>query len=151
MKQRRFTLMTTLGFVVLSLVISPVSDLSESGCDPERFLTSFLATHRRVIQTHPVKVVVEPWKGEHHVYGVFLVPDTFRNKPPILVNIKAVGSYCGTGYSPNKRIDGIWAPDGYFMVKQLVRTRSVLWSTLQGNVFVLKNPENWVLMYGASD
>lgn len=144
MKKHPLTvLITTLGLVVLFLAADPAPYLSKSGCDPE----SFLATHRPLSQIHPVKVVVEPWKGEHHVYGVFLVPDTFRDKPPILVTIKTVGSYCGTGYTPNKSIDGILAPDGFFMMKQMIRTRSVLWSILQGNFPKLADPQNWVLTF----
>lgn len=125
----------------ISVLTEPLTHPSDLQCDVE----AFLSNPRQTLQVHAIKVVVRPWLGEHNVYGIFVVPDQFS--PKMLLNVKTIGSYCGQLYVPNKRIDGIPAPAGTFLLKHYIRTRAVLQSILKGNLNQLTQLDNWTLFY----
>jgi hypothetical protein len=92
---------------------------------------------------HPQKVVVRPWKGRHHVFGVFELPENVPNSSPFKVHIPGVGTFCG---SLNVRKGGRFstaAGSGKQMYVGYLRTRTALWVTARGKYSQLRHPSNW--------
>ena len=42
-------------------------------------------TDRKAHEIRATQVVVQPWLGKHHVYGIFLVPSRYRHNRKYLV------------------------------------------------------------------
>ena len=87
----------------------------------------------------PTKIVIQPWKGRHHVYAEFplpsqgyLVNDRFR------VNIGNLGDFCG-GVSSSDN------PGAKPVAIARLRTRTTLWLIAQGQLNALKQAQNWQL------
>lgn len=88
----------------------------------------------------PSKIVIQPWKGRHHVYAEFTLPpkgylinDQFR------LALEPLGDFCG-GVSTQK-IPG--EQKGVAIAR--LRTRTALWLIAQGKLGALYQPENWQL------
>jgi hypothetical protein len=99
-------------------------------------------------QTHAAAVIVRPWRGAHHVFGIFVLPDRFQPGNSGRLTIQ------GTNFEKNERIfyrgtrkSGVQAPPGYYVIKVYVRTRAALGLMLQGKLGKLNHPCNWVLRY----
>jgi hypothetical protein len=88
----------------------------------------------------PNKIVIQPWKGRHHVYAEFVLPpqgylinDQFR------INLDSLGDFCG-GISA---VPGEPGQNGTAIAR--LRTRTTLWLIAQGKLDALSKPENWQL------
>ena len=89
----------------------------------------------------PTKIVIQPWKGRHHVYAEFPLPnqhyfvnDRFR------VNMGKLGDFCGgvgVASSDNPGVKSV-------AIARL-RTRTTLWLIAQGQLNALKQAQNWQL------
>lgn len=87
----------------------------------------------------PSKIVIQPWKGRHHVYAEFPLPsqgyfvsDRFR------LNLGNLGDFCG-GVSASGR------PDLPPVAIARLRTRTTLWLIAQGQLNALNQAQNWQL------
>jgi len=97
---------------------------------------------------HPSKVVVEPWRGQHHVYGIFQIPGGHLNDKLLKVEIPGSKTYCGIlAYGGTASIDGVNAKPGHYLMKGMLNTRFALQLILQGKEEQLKQPQNWNLGY----
>lgn len=88
----------------------------------------------------PNKIVIEPWKGRHHVYAEFEVPsEGYLVNHQFRVNLDSLGDFCG-GIStlPNE-------PGQKSIAIARFRTRTALWLIAQGKLNALNQPENWQL------
>ena len=86
----------------------------------------------------PTKIVVQPWKGRHHVYAEFPLPsqgyyvnDRFR------VNLGNLGGFCGG-------VTSVDNPTQPVAIARL-RTRTALWLISQGQLNALNQAQNWKL------
>lgn len=89
----------------------------------------------------PSKVVIQPWRGRHHVYAEFdLPPQGYLINNQFRVNLDALGDFCGgisalPSSEPGKNGRAI----AHF------RTRTALWLIAQGKLNALNQPDNWQL------
>ena len=96
--------------------------------------------------THPVKIVVEPWKGEHHIYGIFQIPEGYSHKDVFTVKIPNTATFCGL-FMDADDFAGVVPKPGYYLVKGFFRTRIALSIIFQGKGSELKNSQNWTAGY----
>lgn len=97
------------------------------------------------------KVVVRPWFGRHHVYGIFAVPDRFIQRrysailavddfeAPIIRNLIPQKAY----------IDASLARSGHYLERAYVPTRVALWFLFTGRFGNLRTPCHWHLAFDA--
>jgi hypothetical protein len=97
------------------------------------------------LRFHPIKIVAEPWRGEHNVYAIFAVPLQYKDsgyRSKLLIK----GSNTVWGVSPaNERLYGLTVPEGHFLVLGFFRTRLALLYLVSGRFGDLKDPCNWTL------
>lgn len=99
--------------------------------------------------THPDKIVIEPWRGEHHVYAIFMIPGGYVNDKLFTVTIKGVGTFCGQlNFGGTTVAYGVVAKPGHYLMKALFLTRAAIWLIAQGKKDELKQPLNWRVGYG---
>ncbi|NJM72122.1 MAG: hypothetical protein HC862_19140 [Scytonema sp. RU_4_4] len=98
--------------------------------------------------THPHKIIVEPWRGEHHVYAIFMIPGGYLNDKLFTVTIKGAGTFCGEfNFAGTTVADGVYAKPGHYLMKALFKTRIAVWLIAQGKKDELKQPRNWRVGY----
>ncbi|MDF5713397.1 MAG: hypothetical protein PUP93_05795 [Rhizonema sp. NSF051] len=135
--------------VILLLVLSTLTilylwtPLDDSDCNVE----SFLASKTETYQVQATKVVVKPWLGEHHVYGIFIVPDEYKEAPFFVLTVKGIGSDCERPFGHFQNFEGITALPGTHIIRDYIRTRTALRIILQGMYTQVKEPQNWTLTY----
>lgn len=133
--------------LVLSLNIFIIFDswlsVNDVDCDARDFLTS----QTPKLQIHATKVVVEPWLGEHHVYGIFIVPDRYKETPFFILTVKGVGSACEKPFGTLENIDGIFAMPGTHIIRDYIRTRTAIRLIVKGLYNQLNDKYNWTLTY----
>jgi len=99
------------------------------------------------IEAHASKTVVQPWRGPHHVYGLFLVPNQSVKIKRYAVTISVEGAlyYCmwiEKSLRPTSEVGS-----GGYLVRQYLPTRVALWFLLNGLIDDLRNPKNWALVF----
>jgi hypothetical protein len=99
------------------------------------------------LQFHPIKVVAEPWRGNHNVYGIFAVPLQYkeiyeRSRSILLVKGSDTGWYVTI---TDGRKYGETIPEGHFLLIGFFRTRLALWYWLNGKFADLQQACNWTL------
>jgi hypothetical protein len=126
----------------LSIIILwwPVND---SDCNFE----AFLASKNPKFQVQAAKVVVHPWLGRHHVYGIFMIPDKYKQSPFFVVEVQGAGIYCSKQFGYKKNFDGIFAEPETYLVRKFIRTRATLRLILQGLYFQVNDKQNWTLTF----
>jgi hypothetical protein len=95
---------------------------------------------------HPVKVVVDPWQGRHHVYGIFMVPTPQLYRAYAVIRITGSGLYCGGVSHPARQFDDVVASPGHYVIKGFLRTRTSFWLMSKGARSKLADPNNWQLV-----
>ncbi len=101
------------------------------------------------VTVQALKVVVEPFSGRHHVYGIFALPETYRPGEAVLLSVAGAGRYCDTAEFAGYALDGVSAPAGHYLMRDHIRTRTALGLLLFGAGAELRQPRNWVLRYAA--
>lgn len=109
--------------------------------------TAFLESKIKKFQVQATKVVVQPWRGEHQVYGIFMVPDKYKRTPFFVLTIKDAVSDCSKPFGYRQNFDDIFAEPGTHLVRNYIRTRIALRLILQGLYSQLNNPQNWTLTF----
>ena len=89
----------------------------------------------------PSKIVVQPWKGRHHIYAEFQLPAGTFVSDRAKVNMGNLGEFCG-GVSEITAVEN--------SVKTTtaiarIRTRTALWLIVQGKIGDLNQSANWQL------
>ena len=93
----------------------------------------------------PLKLVVEPWRGEHNVYAIFAVPLAYYE-----IYYRSIMKVKGesTGWEAtiaDAKTMKMTAPEGYFLMVSFFRTRLAVWYWLSGRFQTLQDPCNWTL------
>jgi hypothetical protein len=118
---------------------------------PDRFTcqqSNVIRATGETYYTHPQKVVVEPWRGEHHVYAIFSIPGGYLNDKLFTVTIQDVGVFCGElAFAGTNVANGVYAKPGHYLMKALFTTRAAIWLIAQGKAEELKQPSHWRLSY----
>jgi hypothetical protein len=98
---------------------------------------------------HAAKVVVEPWLGQHHVFGIFMVPLQYRSGR-IYSGRLTVQSFTEE-FIPDwhqiQSIEDLVAEPGYYLVQGYLPTRVALWFIITGQFGELRSPCNWTLEF----
>jgi hypothetical protein len=88
---------------------------------------------------HPAKIVVKPWRGQHHVYGKFIIPQGYENDGFVTFTLPGKKTYCGSLQTIAKSEKSL--------IRGYLNTRIALWVIIQGHINDLKAPQNWKLAY----
>ena len=96
------------------------------------------------------KVVAQPWLGEHHVYGIFMVPNRYKHNKNYAASMTirgfdphfALGERSGGQY-----VDGVFAEPGHYLQRSQLQTRVALWFLVKGLFGDLRRPCNWTLVF----
>jgi hypothetical protein len=94
------------------------------------------------------RVVVEPWLGPHHVYGVFIVPNRYKPNLNFVVSmtIRGFNHQVAIAARPDYRhAEAVVAPPGHYVLRGYVPTRLALWLLVTGHFQQLRYPCNWML------
>lgn len=118
----------------------PVND---ADCDA----TDFLASNSGKYQLQATKVVVKPWLGEHHIYGIFMVPDEYRVTPFFVLNVKGAITNCEKPFGDLETIDGVIAKPGTHLIRDFIRTRVALRAIIRGKYNQINDQSNWSLIF----
>ena len=96
-----------------------------------------------------VKVVVQPWKGRHHVYGVFIIPDHFKHHRlySVSLRIEGIDSEFLAGSPENEDSDSLVPEGGYYLRRAYIPTRTTLWFAITGKLGSLQAPCHWRLVF----
>lgn len=93
------------------------------------------------------EIVVQPWRGEHHVYGVFTVPSQYRDQRLYSAKLTIRGLIKGypeispeSGNVYDERVD-----PGHYLMRVYFPTRMTLWFLITGRFGDLKSSCHWWL------
>jgi hypothetical protein len=100
------------------------------------------------------KVVLRPWLGHHHAYGIFLVPDQYRD-PEYSATLTVLGmtdpanlrQHLVSLSDGSVKVHGetITTEPGRYVVHEHIRTRVALWLLVTGHFGDLRATCNWAL------
>jgi hypothetical protein len=108
----------------------------------------FISSTNQKYYIYPEKIVIQPWRGQHHVYGIFMIPNGYIYDYLLQFKLPENTTYCGTVYFVTRtQLDGINAQPGNYLVKGYVNTRLALWLMVQGKLNHLQQTSNWRLGY----
>jgi hypothetical protein len=105
---------------------------------------------QRATEVRAIKTVVRPWRGPHHVYGLFIIPNQFVETKRFVVTIRVEGVlyYCmWVEKSLKESRPVISAEPGGYLVREYVPTRVALWFLINGRLGDLRRPENWAIVF----
>jgi hypothetical protein len=150
--QKKFLFITviavTIGSIVTILAWS-IQDPSPTASSDENLalcptMTDNLSKSKS-LKFHPIKIVAEPWRGEHHVYAIFALPLKYQN---IYDHSQLLVKDTDTPWliTPTDGLKyGEIAPDDSFLVVGFFPTRLTLWYWVSWRFGELKQPCNWTL------
>jgi len=132
----------TLGAILTFALLPDFSPLVS--CNKFKSTTSL----RQKSYANPVDLVVQPWRGQHQVYGTFVIPNGYKNDGFFTLTLPGNKTYCGQ----LKTVAGISLPGLYtqpknYIIRGYLNTRIALWLIIQGHLKDLNQPENWKLGY----
>jgi hypothetical protein len=105
-------------------------------------LTLWLATRRPTLDCGPAasrasnvqeiaaaKIVVRPWYGRHHVYGIFVVPNQFNDRRySTTLTVRDFEMSIVRKRIPEKgHVDPVLARPGHYLKRVYVPTRVAVW------------------------
>jgi len=107
------------------------------------------AANHKVHEIRAIKVVVQPWLGEHQVYGIFMVPNQYKQ------NKKYVATLTIRGFDGNfdargrakEYVDDVLAKPGYYVKRAYIPTRVALWFLVNGLFGDLRRQCDWSLVF----
>jgi hypothetical protein len=97
---------------------------------------------------HATQTVVQPWRGPHHAYGIFSVPDQYKRHRLYTARLIIQGF---TDEFPESSPEGgvIYngeAEPGHYIKRVYLPTRTALWFLMTGRFGDLKMPCHWWLV-----
>lgn len=138
-RRLRYILILLLSLSIITLWW-PVND---SDCN----FGNLLVSKTKKFQVNATKVIVQPWRGRHHVYGIFMIPNEYKQAPFFVVTVQGAGSYCSKQFGYKKNFNGISAEPGTYLVQKFIRTRTALRLIFQGLYFQINEKQSWTLTF----
>ncbi len=142
----RRTIIYGLIFLFSLLVVIVLWPVNDSNCS----LVSLLRLKKQNSQIQATQVVVKPWQGEHHVYGIFRVPDEYKEPNFFMLTVPDNRKYCSRPFGYSQNYDDVFAEPGTHLIKHFIRSRIAVKMIFQGLYFQLNNPKNWTLTFPSS-
>ena len=96
------------------------------------------------------KVVVQPWLGKHHVFGIFMVPNRYTPNKKYAVTVTVLGfdhNFVLTKAYAKQYVDDFFAEPGHYLLRGYVPTRVALWFLFTGQFGDLRRPCHWSLTF----
>jgi hypothetical protein len=90
------------------------------------------------------QTMVEPWRGPHHVYGVFVIPDQYKFDHLYTAKLTIHGT--PTTFLAGSPEDGDRTEPGYYIKRVYLSTRTALWFLLTTRFGDLKTSCHWWLV-----
>lgn len=94
------------------------------------------------------QTAVQPWRGPHHVYGIFSVPDKYKRDRLYTSRLMIEGfteEYPETSPEGEDIYNGRAEP-GHYIKRVYLPTRTALWFLLTGRFGDVKMPCHWLLV-----
>jgi len=143
-KHRTTRTVTVAVLVPLAAVLALVNVPSLTDCSAERPDDSNSNKH----WFRAIRIVVQPWWGPHHVYGVFDIP--VRYKRDRLYTTKLVIHGFSGEFSETSPEGGVISKSpsepGYYIKRMSLPTRTALWFLVTGRFGDLRMPCHWWLV-----
>ncbi|MGF1495716.1 MAG: hypothetical protein ACFB8W_02665 [Elainellaceae cyanobacterium] len=109
---------------------------------------SFLQTSENVFSIFPITIIMRPWLGRHHVYGIFKLPSEHQLNYPVLLSVKGAGKYRKEACMVKVNIDTSYLDEfNYYTLRVHLKTRVALWMIIRGLSHQILDPTNWTLSY----
>ena len=95
------------------------------------------------------KVVVQPWFGTHHVYGIFMIPNRYNHRiNAAIMTVRGFDHHSAVdGRRYEQHVAAIFARPGHYLLRGYVPTRMAVWSLINGRFGDLRHPCNWTLAF----
>ena len=92
--------------------------------------------------------VVEPWRGPHHVYGIFTIPEQYKfdHLYTAKLTIQGVPTAFLAGSPEDEDIYSGTPQPGYYIKRVYLSTRTALWFLLTGRFGDLRTTCHWWLV-----
>ncbi len=138
--------------VLLSLVgIIAGTHYLQQAVDEQCSGVGYLPADLSTTSIHALKVVVEPFQGQHQVYGIFrLEKAKIPPNQPVVLTVNHVGKYCESTTYLGQNFAEIAVPEQYYLSQHYIRTRTALWLTIRRLLEELRQPDSWTLTYTES-
>jgi len=96
---------------------------------------------------NPSKVVIEPWRGQHHVYGLILLSKQFESEQITNSSLTIEGVPVAFSSEPAESTDydHVMPKAGDSLMRMYVQTRTALWFLATGRFGGIRTPCQWVL------
>lgn len=146
MRKKVFLILFILSFVGV-LGFAHILDISERSPTVKCRPWGFISSQEGKYYSYPEKVVVQPWRGRHHVYGIFKIPNGYRSDHFVTLQIPGEKTYCGRLVGNNNSIAGIHTNPGYSLAKGYFNTRIAIKLIAEGKRNQLLQRSNWRLGY----
>jgi len=132
---------TAVGFVLLMAVtVWLINKPPVTPCPAEPKVAS------KAHEIQAMKVVVQPWKGPHQVYGMFMVPIRYKDDRLYSTRLRVQGFDEGQTSPEPEYSDSMAAQPGYYLKQIYVPTRLALWFLVSGMFGDLRTPCHWTLV-----
>lgn len=99
-------------------------------------------------KVNPKKIVIEPWRGQHNVYALFVVPQKYAatlGEREAIVRINGVESTVNATVAKPSLYKQVEVPEDSLLLISYLWTRDALWQILQGKYGELQQFCNWTL------
>lgn len=138
-------LRAALTFVVLLVIVGMLAALLSN--PPTHDCVTDRSTDTQKI--HPAKVVVEPWLGQHHVFGIFMVPLLYRSGRIYSgrITVQSFTEDFILDWHQIQSVEDLVVEPGYYLVQAYLPTRVALWFIITGQFGELRSPCNWTLEF----
>ena len=110
--------------------------------------SDFILTTDEIYYINPEKVILQPWFGQHHAFGIFMMSKQYTADHSITIALPGNQILCGhLEYADTDNVAGVSAKPGYFLIKGFLQTRIAIGLILQGKGNQLQQLSNWKLGY----
>jgi hypothetical protein len=94
------------------------------------------------------QVMVQPWRGLHHVYGIFTVPEQYKfdRLYTAKLTIQGFPAEFPAGSPEDEDIFNVRDEPGHYIMRVYVSTRTALWFFLTGRFGDLRTSCHWWLV-----
>jgi hypothetical protein len=91
------------------------------------------------------QTVVQPWRGPHHVYGIFTIPAHYKFDHLYTAKLTIQGTTAQLSPEGEDIYSGRAEP-GHYIKRVYLPTRTALWFLLNGRFGDLRMPCHWLLV-----
>jgi len=93
------------------------------------------------------RVVAEPWRGKHHVYGIFTIPERYKfdHLYTATLTIQGIDAEFQAGSPEDEDAQGAQVETGFYNKRVYLSTRTALWFLVTGRFGNVRTSCHWWL------